>query len=368
MAGSVASSRLVGVTFVLELPVDLGPAIDGVQLRTVPTRAGQVRILVRRRDGDAPTPLRQTLAGLETFFSELMLQESDDLKLASRKRYASVAVVSVLHPTRAKHFVLREAWLTRRFDAALDALNRFLAALGYASRSPDVDAVRRTELPAWIPVILDDHVMETSTPRGVILTALQLHDFDDWRLARIDPAAVSTATWLFDHASRGDAPFRVFIEYAQHAYRELHEGLAHQAVLSACTAVEILVAVALSATWRAHGAHGAAVRRKLDAGFQNLLVDHLKPRVKAAGADPSVVDDWIADCYALRNQIAHEGFVPRHSAAAEACSTTMRLAVEVAEMLRHDGLQDLAKSLLLKRPTEKETGVSELMRQPANRD
>jgi hypothetical protein len=86
MAGSVASSRLVGVTFVLELPVDLGPAIDGLQLRTVPTRAGQVRIFVRRRDGDAPTPLRQTLAGLETFFSDLILRESEDLKLASRKR------------------------------------------------------------------------------------------------------------------------------------------------------------------------------------------------------------------------------------------------------------------------------------------
>jgi len=347
---------------VFELPVDLGPAIDGLRLRTVPTRAGQVRIFVRRRDGDVPTPLRQTLAGLEPFFSELMFQESDDLKLASRKRCVSVAVVSVLHRTRAKRFVLREAWLTRRFDQALDALNRFLAALGYASRSPDVGAVRRTELPAWIPVILDDRVMENSTPRGVILTALQLHDFDDSRLSRIDPAAVSTATWLFDHASRGDAPFRLFVEYAQRAYRELHEGLAHQAVLSACTAVEILVAVALGAMWRADGVRGAAVRRKLDAGFQNLLVDHLKPRVEAAGADPSVVDDWIADCYALRNQIAHEGFVPHHSAAAAACSTTMRLAVEVAELLRHSGLQDLAKSLLLKRPTEEEAGVSELTR------
>jgi len=131
---------------------------------------------------------------------------------------------------------------------------------------------------------------------------------------------------------------------------------------SACTAVEMLVAVARRATWRADGVRGAAVRRKLDAGFQNLLVDHLKPRVKAAGADSSVVDDWIADCYALRNQIAHEGFVPHHNAAAAACSATMRLAVEVAEMLRQGGLQDLAKSLLLKCPTEEEGRASELAR------
>ena len=362
MAGSGSSDRPVGVTFVLELPVDLGPAVDGLQLRGAPTVAGRARIFVRRRSGNAPVPLSEAFDGLEAFFSDLVLRGGEDLEFVPRTRRVTVAVVTVLHRTRAKRFAPGEAWLTRRFDQALECLNSFLTGLGFASRSPDVDAVRRTELPAWIPVIVDDRMTENSTPRDVVLTALQLHDFDDGRLVRIDAAAVSTAAWLFDHANQRAAPFRVFIEYVQHARRDLHDGLTHHAVLAACIAVETLVSVALQAIWRVEGDDATSIRRKLEGGFQNLLKDHLRPRVEAAGADPSVIDDWMADCYRLRNLIAHEGFVPHHTAASAACSSTMRLAVELAETLRHDGLAELADSLLLRRPTAQEVGLVELTR------
>jgi hypothetical protein len=331
--------RPVAVTFVFELPVDLGSAVDGLLLPGDGkgfTARRRLRVYLRRRL-DEERPVSEALRGLENFFGGLAFETAEDVAFVPRLRGATVAAVTVVHRTRAERFAPTAGWLTRRFEEAFAGVNRFLDGLGFASSVVDVGALRRTELPPWIPVIVDDSVGRTATPRAVLLTALQLHDFDDVRVPRIDPEAVSTAAWLFDRGTgKEGSPFHLFIEYVQRSRRDLHDGLTQQAVLALGTAVETLVAVSLEAMWRAEGGSDASRARKLRAGFQNLLYDHLWRRIDAAGADASAIDDWRLECYELRNEVAHQGLLPDPAAALAAYRSTIRLAVEVAETLRND--------------------------------
>jgi hypothetical protein len=354
MSRTAASTRRVAVTFVFELPVDLGLAVDGLVLPGHEygfTARRRLRIYLRRRLYEEP-PVSEAMRGLESYFTGLAFETADDVAFLPRPRGATVAAVTVAHHTQAERFAPTAAWLTRRFDEAFAGLNQFLDGLGFASRVADVGALRRTELPPWIPAIVDDSVSETSTRRRALLTALQLHDFDDLRVPHVDPDAVSTAAWLFDRATSDQGtPFQLFIAYVQRARRDLDDGLTREAVLALGTAVETLVAVALRSVWQAEGENEASIKRKLHAGFRNLLEHHLRLRIDAAGADPSAIDAWDSECYQLRNQVAHEGLLPDPRAAMAAWRATMSLAVEVAETLRNDNrLTELADTLLLQRP------------------
>jgi hypothetical protein len=356
----------VDVTFVLELPVDLGPDVDGL---LVPTpvhgfaRSNGTRIFMRTRDDKSPGTLSEAFHALENYFAGLELHDGETLGLSAQSECATVAAVTVRHHTRARSFEPSAAWLTRRFEEALTSLNRFLAGLGLASRSPDIGALRRTELPSRVPVLVDDHVAEPRVNRAVLVSALQLHDFEDLRIPLIDEGAVRTAAWLFSGVRGRSAASGLFVEYAQQARRDLHDGAYQQSVLSGCIAIETLVAGALRALWQADGDSDAGVRRKLDAGFRNLLNYHLWPRIAAAAYDAGAIDAWLQECYRVRNQIAHEGFAPHHSEAFTAHESTMRLAIEIVETVRLDGrLHRFADSLLIRRPSPEELGLAYLSR------
>jgi len=93
------------------------------------------------------------------------ISRAEDLRFIAGK--ATVAAVTVLHPTRARHIKVTESWLTRRFEEAFRTLDRFLTCLGFISAAPDVGALRRTDLPSHVPVIIDDGVSESQVPREV---------------------------------------------------------------------------------------------------------------------------------------------------------------------------------------------------------
>jgi len=362
-----AQTRLVGVTFLFELPLDLG--VDGghteLVVRGKPTKAPfRIRIVLRSQDGAKPPSVHTALEAFGDFFDGLQLQ--DDLPSACRDGIgkATVAAVTVLHPTRARHIKVTESWLTRRFEEAFRTLDRFLTCLGFISAAPDVGALRRTDLPSHVPVIIDDGVSEGQVPRQALLTALQLYDFEDWRSDFVSrPGVVETASFLFEGMTSGSSPFRLFIEHVQRARRDLHDGRTDQAVLSAGTAVEVLVAVSLRTFWHAEHERQETIDKKLGGGFQNLLKDHLRPRLVALGGEGKVVDDWVSECYLLRNDVAHEGLVPGHAQAKVAVRATVLLGAEIAQVLRNQArFRRLGESLPIRPPTTEERGRAELAR------
>ncbi len=365
MAG--AQTRLVGVTFLFELPLNLGVGGGHTELvvRGRPAKAPfRVRIVLRSQDGARPFSVRIALEAFGDFFDGLQLQ--DDLSSACRDGIgkATVAAVTMLHPTRARHIKVTESWLTRRFEEAFRTLDRFLTCLGFISAAPDVGALRRTDLPSHVPVIIDDGVSEGQVPREALLTTLQVHDFDDWRRTDVGRSGVvDAASLLFEGMTSGRAPLRLFIEHVQRARRDLHDGRTDQAVLSAGTAVEVLVAVSLRTFWHAEHESQEVIDKKLSGGFQNLLKHHLRPRLVALGGEGEVVDDWVSECYLLRNSVAHEGLVPGHTQARAAVRATILLGAEIAQVLRSQArFRRLGESLPIRPPTTEERGRAELAR------
>jgi len=301
------------------------------------------------------------LAPFHEFFSGVGLSMDPRVEWAGLTLPSTAAAVTILHPTRAKRFRPTNRWITLRFEEAMAALDRVLTCIGFVSGIPNVGALRRTDFPASVLVCVNDQVLERNQ-QAVLLTEFQVHSFEEWRerLARNDDV-FQTAIWLNERLEGVGAPVRLFVEYVQRAQRDLMDGRPDQAVISATTAVETLAAAVLTQIWRAEGNSHALIESRLDAGFRNLLRHHLAPYMASAGiADPGI-EDWLAQCYRLRNKIAHEGYAPSQTAAIAAFAETLRLGVAVAEALRSDAhTRELGESIPLRFQTPEEIGRARL--------
>lgn len=360
-----APTRLVAATFLLDLPVDL--ALDpGLAIPPFgPTIYGRPRVgiyLLRKPDSET-LDVEEKLSHFADFFAGVRFTLDPRVDWPSLSLSTTSAAVTILRPTRAKRFQATSRWMTLRFEEALVALDRVLSCIGFLSGVPDVGALRRSDVPPSVLVAIDDHVLEKS-PRDVLLTEMQVHSFEEWRAAFSQRDEVfTTAIWLAERLQGEGAPIRLFIDYAQRASRDLLDGRPDQAVLSATIAVETLVSSALRQVWSVRSIPDHVIQRRLRGGFQNLLRDHLRPYLTSAGADQSVIEDWVDECYLLRNQVAHEGAMPSHDAASDAVAHTMRVGITVAEALRIDpATRALGESLPLRFQTPAEVGLARLSR------
>jgi hypothetical protein len=71
------------------------------------------------------------------------------------------------------------------------------------------------------------------------------------------------------------------------------------------------------------------------------------------GGEGEVVDDWVSECYLLRNSVAHEGLVPGDTQARAAVRATILLGAEIAQVLRSQARFRRLGALLALRRTSK---------------
>ena len=225
--------------------------------------------------------------------------------------------------------VLSEDVLVDLFERTLHQLSEFLAMFGFVRQDPHVGAIRRTELPSHIPVMLDFAV--NGGPRQLELSYLQLHSFESESVPTADDV-----DYAIDYTYRDRLfpwPFRQVVLLMHRARRDLLGGDNDQGVIALTTGVELLTETVVAASLRI-GGKDDRIQGVLDAGLTNLLRDHLAPLLTRLGQNAYVVDRWITDCYALRKRVAHEGFRPHPTDALTALATTTRLASTLGTGLR----------------------------------
>jgi hypothetical protein len=283
--------------------------------------------------------------GLEFFDSQPALEEAQR-RTPVTVVAASTAVLAEAHDGVAS---VTEPDVERLFDKTLRQLNELLTMLGYCHQNPEFGSVRRTELPSHIPVVLDID-LASGVPRRVELATLQIHKFEG-------RDAPSTEIILFAHdlAFRDrltEWPFRSFVLLLQQARRDRYAAESGQSVMALGTATEVLVEAVVAAALRADGREEDRITTTLDAGFRNLIRDHLVPLLKRLGGDSELPGRWLDDCYPLRNRVAHEGYVPTQAELTQAMDATLDLAGEIAETLRASPtLADVGDQLPISRRT-----------------
>jgi hypothetical protein len=204
--------------------------------------------------------------------------------------------------------------------------------LGFSAQNPEIGAVRRTELPTHIPVVLDID-LAGALPRHAELATMQLHGF------ATDP--VADATLLYAKRPGVPGPRRFLALQADRhpvtpRLRDRYAGVADQAVIELGTAVELLAELVVRETLRRDGASDARVGNVLQAGLTNLLRDHVGPMLERQGCDADAPERWIRDCYRLRKRVAHEAHTPTADEIRQAFHATNEFASEIGEALRAD--------------------------------
>lgn len=358
-----ASAPLLA-TFLFELPVDLNVSegatvwayerkhAEDIEFFGATPKAG-MRLdsrFVFRRTRAADAPARSlAFAVFDDFWEGLRFGDSrpalEQLDEPMAKTVVAATTGRLVESVDGKAFANQEE-LTQMFERILGQLNEFLTMLGFASQNPNVGALRRTELPTHIPVVLDIDLF-SDLPRHAELSTMQLHGFTS------DPVSEDMVVYATDLAfrDRGERwPVKPVVGLLHRAYRERYAGAYDQAVISLGTATEVMVEIAVGEALRVAGTSEERVDGVLQAGFKNLLRDHLAPMLQRLACDASVIDRWLADCYTLRNLVAHEGYAPSHGEAADAANATWILVGEIAEALRTDpGLAPLGDAFPVRR-------------------
>lgn len=362
-ARSLGSPPRVVVTFLIELPVDLR-LDEGLTLyayeRTadveVPvfndphSTSGDLAIDARfvfRCSPPQLSPMRTiALDVFDDFWEGLNFVQSEPARDEARRRAPAtvVAATAATIASRASGEVA-ERDLARIFDKTLHQLNEFLTMLGFTRSNPAIGSVRRTELPAYVPVVLD--LVDHAPRRQAELATLQVHTFDEPSAPPVD--AVLDAHDLAFRDRLSEWPFRSVVALVHRAHRDQHAGDCDQCVLALVTATELLaeavIRAALQATGEEHRIDGV-----LRAGFMNLVRDHLAPLIDRLGGDRELAARWLGECYELRKRVAHEGHVPGRDEAAGAFRATTDLVGEIGDVLRRsEHLSGLGSELLFSR-------------------
>lgn len=339
------------VTFLLELPYDVGVR-HGATISAYERRSrGDVEFF---RDDEIPDSLRTdsrfvfrraavagasagaaAMAAFSDFWEGLQFVDSgpalDALEAPSAATVVAASTGAIVEEVDGVgHATERE--LTALFERVLRQLNEFLTMLGFSAQNPEIGAVRRTELPTHIPVVLDIDLAGT-LPRHAELATMQLHGF------ATDPVADATVLYAHDLAfrDRDDSwPFKPIVTLLHRALRDRYAGVADQAVIELGTAVELLAELVVRESLRRDGASAERVGKVLQAGLTNLLRDHVVPILARQARDRDAAERWIRDCYQLRKQVVHEGHTPTVEEIRQAFHATNDLASEIGEALRSD--------------------------------
>lgn len=335
------------VTFLFELPGDLGltdgatifapekrediefplfPGVPGMSERT----DVDTRFVFRRTPPHLSSRQTVALDVFEDFWEGLEFVDSLPGYQRSRAALPTTVVAATTGTISVPGEAVTELQLTLIFDKVLRQLNQFLTMLGFSSGEADIGAVRRTELPPFIPVVLD---LPFAGQRQLELLTLQVHRFG-WEDRANDPSAVVAADLAF-RDREGDWPFAPVVTLLHRARRDRYAGDLEQSVIGLVTATELLVEIVIDGALRAAG-EDDRIAGVLQAGFANIMRNHLRPLVERTGGDPGAVDIWLSDCYSLRKQVAHDGYVPSPDEVRAASLATFGLSSEVVSAMRND--------------------------------
>lgn len=334
-------------TFLIELPVDLGlwegatvPAYERLAdveaaLFDLPNDHPQdlevdTRLVFRRSSHGSSRPRTVALDVFADFWESQEFVESDPAR-SEVSREVPVTVVAATTTTLgydAATGAIAEEKLEALFDRVLHQLNDFLAMFGFVRGDVLVGAVRRTELPSHIPVVLD---VPLHGHRQLELVSLQLHGFAPEAAPTEEDVSRAIDFAFRDRLARW--PFRPVVLLVHRARRDLLAGDYDQGVIALTTAVELLAETTVAGVLRARGDE-EGVSGVLQSGLTNLLRDHLAPLLSQLGANREVVIKWIEDCYVLRKRVAHEGIKPDGTEAKRALNATIDLASHLSTALR----------------------------------
>jgi hypothetical protein len=268
----------------------------------------------------------------DDFWAGLPLIDSQPARNEASVRVASTVVAATTGTVDVDDTgAVSERRITALFDKAFGQLNEFLTMLGFTSSTAEIGAVRRTELPTHIPVVLD--LAGDPAARRAELSLLQLHGFQS------DPTPSEEAVIMAHDLAFRDRlrawPLRAVVVLLHRAGRDRYAGLHDQCVLGLATALEILVEATIAGKLQIDG-EASRVENVLRAGLTNLVRDHVAPWLGGAARDSAVCDRWLADCYRLRKRVAHEGHMPTHDEVLVAWHASNELAAEIGAALRAD--------------------------------
>ena len=350
------------LTFLIELPINLGmhsgatvealeqadPAWPMMFISDHPVSEGlrvDTRFVFRTSRSEVP-PRTHALDAFDDFWIGLRFVDSApaiDLIAETRPTTVVAATTGLILPRTPEPITVDEGSITACFDKVLGQLNEFLTMLGFRLQNPDIGPMRRTDLQAQVPVVIDANVRD-GIPRSVELSAFQLHTFG--ATPDTSAEAVIEAHDLAFRNRKEPWAFGSVVTLLQRAYRDRYSGDRAQSVIALGTAIELLVEACVAASLRASGASERRIEGILNAGLTGLLRDHLGPMLGRLGADASAPEAWIVDAYRLRKLVVHEGYTPAEGEARRAFNATVNLiaAVKRALMAEPD-LAELADHL-----------------------
>ena len=194
----------------------------------------------------------------------------------------------------------------------LAAVNRLLEVYRATTGEFHVDVVPRHEVFPVGAFLLDDS--GNLTPDA----SLTLDFGYGLALARTGPISAEAIQLL---ASGRNVP--VWRTLLLNARRELVFENYRLAVVEAETAVETLADDVVASWYRSQGRSAAEVDAFLEAGFKNLVNDHLPRSCNAPFMGTAEHSAWQTGCYQVRNRVVHDG--------AGATEADARTAVDAAQ-------------------------------------
>jgi hypothetical protein len=240
-------------------------------------------------------------------------------------------------------------WTSRCFDASLGILNQYLVVLAALNDEWHISSISRIDLPRTAPWRLD--IYPTDGEREALNGTIDSHSTirDDLPEERPDEE-VEGAIELIYRYRRGEMPFLDFIEHYQASEHHLGSGRNAQSVISATTAVEVLVNTIFRVLWQLLECDPDGLERALSAPFKNQLVEHLPQFLVVDAIDPadaaSEPGRWFRDCYDLRNRVVHGGHKPTSPEAMDAKLSTRAFASWIGAQLAPDERSDWVAQML----------------------
>jgi len=239
----------------------------------------------------------------------------------------SVVVATRIVPRRSIDF--GNEWLHEQFTTVLAKLNEQLLALGAAADDHSIGPITERQLPPMVLGLQGDmRNVRAGRIRKLASFFLLIGHAGGVREADHDASVINYALAIADRGGQG--PFFPTMELMFAARRSFDAGLLAQTVLETGTAIELLVNSVVLGIEVEKGSSQERIENLLEnTGFQNLIRDHLAPRLgvivdkQRSGNDP--VSTWLRVAYKLRNQVAHRGHKPTLHETLE----TLRLADEL---------------------------------------
>jgi hypothetical protein len=251
----------------------------------------------------------------------------------------TAAAITAFLPTRHLPVDAGPAWTEHRILLALQVLNEFLVALGIEANDPRIGPVYRSDLPPLVPVIAETQPVPTPKRQGGDWLA-PLHDwFPAHARSLREHNEVERAASLFRAEREKETPWFPVLELTHTARRDGMAGRYSSSVLSAGTAIEMLLSTVNTEAGRTRGWSQEKIDAILTSGYKNILVAQIP---KALQVSIDIDDDstpwgaWWRKGYAMRNAVAHHGHRPTEEEAHAAIYAAMELVAEVGRIVDAD--------------------------------